>query len=138
MYKLTQGGQVRKEIDGGYVIANLEDRDYLAWLAVGNTPEPADPLLPPTIAPVDAWQGRYVLAGMPPVTEGPLASFPAANVLAQMDLFVAANLTAQEQVRYHGAKTWRPTDPMVATLGALLGLDDAAIYAWFESARAVP
>ncbi|WP_295445117.1 hypothetical protein [uncultured Thiodictyon sp.] len=87
---------------------------------------------------IDAWQGRYVLAGMLPVTEGPLASFPAPNVLAQMDLFVAANLTVQEQVRYHGAKTWRPTDPMVATLGALLGLNDAAIYAWFESARAVP
>ncbi|WP_295455802.1 hypothetical protein [uncultured Thiodictyon sp.] len=119
MYKLTQGGQARKEIDGGYVIATLDDRDYLAWLSDGNTPEPADPIVP-SIAPVDAWQGRYVLASMPPITEGPLASYDGSNVLAQIDQFVAANLPAPERERYHGTKTWLRTDPMVSTLGALL------------------
>ncbi|WP_295451889.1 hypothetical protein [uncultured Thiodictyon sp.] len=86
---------------------------------------------------IDAWQGRYILSAKEPVTDGPLAAYPAANVLAQIDLFVAVNLTASDQERYRGAKTWRRNDLMVATLGALLGMDDAAIDAWFEAARAV-
>ena len=86
---------------------------------------------------VDAWQGRYILAGMAPITEGPLAAYIGTSVLAQTDQFVAANLPAPDQERYRGTKTWRRDDPMVTQLGGLLGLDDAQIDIWFESARAV-
>lgn len=86
---------------------------------------------------VDAWQGRYILAGMAPVAAGPLSAYPGDTVLEQINAFVAANLSAPEQERFKGTKTWLRNDPMVASIGALLGLDDAMIDAWFESARAV-
>lgn len=51
-YKLTQGWPQRLS-DGAFVNPQT-NADYLAWLAEGNTPEPADPLpVPPAVDPVD-------------------------------------------------------------------------------------
>lgn len=85
--------------------------------------------------PIAAWQGRYILAGMTPITAGALFAYSGANVLEQVVAFVEANFSAQEKERFKGALTWRRDDPMIASFSELLGLDDAAIDAWFALAR---
>lgn len=50
MYKLTAGWPKRLS-DGAWVNPD-SNPEYLAWLAEGNTPEPADPP-PPAPAPLD-------------------------------------------------------------------------------------
>lgn len=48
-YKFTQGWPQR--ISDGAFVNPETNAEYLAWLAEGNTPEPADPIPEPT--PVD-------------------------------------------------------------------------------------
>lgn len=48
-YKLTQGWP--QHVESGACVNPQTNADYLAWLAEGNTPEPADP--PPASPPLN-------------------------------------------------------------------------------------
>ena len=51
MYQLTNSTSITRQSDSATIPAdpaNTDYADYLAWLAEGNTPEPADAPLPPT------------------------------------------------------------------------------------------
>lgn len=52
-YKLTQGWPLH--VESGAFVNPDSNQEYLAWLAAGNTPEPADPIPepPPALDPVD-------------------------------------------------------------------------------------
>jgi len=46
-YKLTKGSSIIRVADGASIPADPANRDYAeyqAWLAAGNTPDPADPI----------------------------------------------------------------------------------------------
>jgi hypothetical protein len=55
MYRLTFGGSVQQKSDGAFIPvdpANVDYRGYLAWIAAGNNPDPAEPPpLPPYVPP---------------------------------------------------------------------------------------
>lgn len=64
-YQLTQGGAVIRSQDGAVIPAapaNADYRAYLAWVAAGNTADPAP--VPPVVTalPSDAWMARFTPA----------------------------------------------------------------------------
>ena len=49
IYKLTHSLYILRISDGAYIpddLKNTDYKNYLAWVAAGNTPEPADPIPP--------------------------------------------------------------------------------------------
>ena len=126
MYKYTnQSQQVVTDGQGwsGFVTA----LEVQAWLAAGNTPEPADP--PPPLgvpAAVTMRQARLALL--------------AAGKLSQVATAIASLPSpAKEQagIEWEYSTEVQRHRPFVLQLGAALGLDDAALDALFTAAAAL-
>ena len=88
-------------------------------------------------ASVDAWQARYILTSIPALVSGPLAVFPDATLLNQIDAFVAANLPPPALEKFRGAQLWYRNDPMLLELASLAGLSEVDIDNWFKAASQV-
>lgn len=68
MYQLMGGNMVRRVADGAvipFADGNRDYRDYLAWVAQGNTPQPADPPPPPDTRRATALQTMQDLIDEP-------------------------------------------------------------------------
>ena len=64
MYQLTTGTSIIRLSDGAFIPndpSNRDYRDYLEYLAAGNTPEPAPPLEP---APILTTEQKLNAAGL--------------------------------------------------------------------------
>jgi len=114
-YKLTTGWPQRLS-DGAFVNPKTNP-EYLAWIAAGNTPNPADPVR------------------QPPVTCSPWQIRKALNQLGLRDAVEAAVAASPDRNLHDGwerATEFRSDDPFVIAMGATLGKTVAEVRAIIE------
>lgn len=119
MYKLTNSTSIMRAADNAFIPndpANTDYAQYQLWLAAGNIPEPADPIIPIVPAVISMAQARlaFLNAGLLDAVEHGISSMPRAT-----------------QIDWEFRHTVERNSPLVATFAAALYLDEAALDALF-------
>lgn len=114
-YKLTTGSNVVCIETTASIPADPANADYaqyLLWLAEGNTPEPADPIIVPAPSVVTMRQARLALL--------------ASGLLSSVNSAVASADEATQIVWEFSSEVQR-SNALISTLATALGLTDAQL-----------
>lgn len=107
-YKLTTGWPLH--IESGSFVNPETNQEYLAWLAEGNTPEPADPAPIPTV--VTMRQARLALLQ--------------ANLLSTVNTAIKAG-NEEDKITWEYATEVYRNSPLVTNMVTALGLSDSQL-----------
>ena len=123
MYRLNIQGVTRIS-DNASIPADLQNTDYaeyLQWLSEGNTPDPY--VAPPPTISSSVTRLQALLA------------LEAGGYLATVDAYMATLARGNSsRLAWENAQAFERNSPVVAAMGAMLGLDDPAIDALFIAA----
>ena len=119
IYKFITENVVSKIDDDGFsrVSCTIENFEYLAWLAEGNTPEPAD--IPPVVIPtLTMRQARLALLGV--------------GLLDDVEVVIT---TPSDRIWWDYSATVERNHPLVKAVLTALGKTDAEIDDMFIEAN---
>lgn len=127
MFKLTNTSAVIRLTDSAIIPAdpaNADRQKYIAWVAAGNTPQPADVSVVGVPQSVTRFQA--------------LAALHLADKLTAVQAIMAAPETPViAKLAWDNALSFERTSPTLASLAAMLGMTDADLDALFTQAATI-